>query len=86
MPGLSAIDIIGWIGAIEVLVGYVLVSARRLDGGSALYQVLNLTGGGLLVINTAYYGAYPSTILNLVWVVVAVLALRTYLRSRPSGA
>ena len=74
------IDAIGWIGAVAVLVAYALVSAERLESSSTAYQLLNLVGGSLLIVNTVYYGAYPSTILNLFWVGVAVHALVRYRR------
>ena len=69
------IDILGWIGSLEVILAYALISMQRLDGKSNLYQLLNLTGAIFLIINTWYYGAYPSTLINVVWVVIAVMAL-----------
>lgn len=69
------IDIIGWAGALALLVAYALVSMKRLEGNAASYQWLNLIGGACLVANTAYYGAFPSTFLNLVWAAVAVATL-----------
>jgi hypothetical protein len=29
---------------------------------------MNLVGGALLMVNSGYYGAWPSAALNLVWV------------------
>ncbi len=69
------IDIIGWIGSVEVILAYALISARKIDSHSHLYQWLNLTGALFLIINTAYYGAYPSTFINIVWVAIAAWAL-----------
>ncbi len=70
------IDILGWIGAIALLVAYALISARRLEGDSTSYQLLNLVGSILLMLNTLYYRAYPSSFLNLFWMGVALYALR----------
>ncbi len=70
------IDILGWIGAIALLVAYALISARRVEGDSTGYELLNLVGGVLLMLNTLYYGAYPSSFLNLFWIAVALYALR----------
>lgn len=72
------VDVVGWAGALAILLAYVLVSSRKMDGGSWVYQMLNLFGGAFLVLNTAWYGAYPSTALNFVWVVIAVVALARY--------
>jgi hypothetical protein len=68
-------DIIGWVGAVAVLVAYFLVSAGRVAGNSVLYQSLNLSGGVCLILNTVYYGAYPSSGVNVVWVGIALYSL-----------
>ncbi len=70
------IDILGWIGAIALLIAYALISAKRVEGDSTGYQLLNLVGSILLILNTLYYGAYPSSFLNLFWIAVALFALR----------
>ena len=69
------IDVIGWLGAAALLVAYGLVSAKRLDGDSMMFQFLNLVGAIFLIINTAYYGAYPSTFVNVVWIGIAVATI-----------
>ena len=77
------VDILGWIGSVEVILAYGLISAKRVDASSQFYQWLNLTGAILLIINTVYYGAYPSTFINLVWVFIALAALyRVYVLKR----
>ena len=69
------INIIGWLGSIGVLLAYVLVSTNRLKGDSVPYQMLNLFGSIFLMTNTIYFGAYPSTFVNLVWLFIAIFAL-----------
>ena len=69
------INIIGWLGSIAVLVAYVLVSTNRVKGDSISYQMLNLFGSIFLMTNTFYFGAYPSTFVNLVWLFIAIFAL-----------
>jgi len=69
------VDIIGWIGSVEVIAAYALISLEKLNSKSAFYQILNFTGAIFLIVNTIYYGAYPSTAINVVWVVIAVVAL-----------
>ncbi|MBI5032529.1 MAG: hypothetical protein HZB51_18545 [Chloroflexi bacterium] len=69
------INIIGWLGSIAVLLAYVFVSTNRLKGDSVPYQMLNLFGSIFLMANTIYFGAYPSTFVNLVWLFIAIFAL-----------
>ena len=68
-------DLIGWIGAALVLSAYFLVSTKRLNGDSGPFQWLNLAGGIGLLINTLYYRAYPSSLVNIVWILIAGLTL-----------
>lgn len=77
------IDIIGWIGSIEVIAAYGLNSYQKIKADSALFQLMNLTGGLFLIANTIYYHAYPSAFINIVWVIIAVLSLgRLYLKKK----
>lgn len=69
------INIIGWLGTILYLIAYGLVSAKRVEGDSWLYQGMNLIAGTLLIINTVYLRAYPSAGLNVAWVGIAIFTL-----------
>lgn len=75
MAPTSYIDIVGWISSVAVVSAYALISLDKLNSRSRVYQVLNLVGSLGLVANTAYYRAYPSTFVNIVWLVIAALAL-----------
>lgn len=75
------VDIAGWAGVILLLVGYALVSTRRTEGDSILYQSLNVLGALCLIINSAYYGAVPSVTINIIWIGIALLALAKKRRS-----
>jgi hypothetical protein len=69
------INVIGWTGAGTLLIAYTLVSLRGYGGTSAAYQCLNVVGSALLIVNTIYYGAYPSAFVNIVWIGIAFVSL-----------
>jgi hypothetical protein len=69
------IDVLGWIGSVEVIAAYALNSYQRMKSDSLYFQLLNLTGAIFLIINTVYYCAYPSAFINVVWVVIATIAI-----------
>jgi len=69
------IDILGWAGTILFLIAYGLVSVKKAEGDSWLYQGLNIIAGTFLIINTIYLHAYPSAGLNIAWVGIAFLTL-----------
>ena len=77
------VDVAGWIGMALLLGAYALVTAGRLPGTGLRFQLMNLLGGALLMVNSAWYGAWPSAVLNLVWVVIGTVGLvRLRLRAR----
>jgi hypothetical protein len=69
------IDILGWTGSILYLLAYALVSMKKAEGDSLLYQGLNIIAGVLLVVYTLSLGAYATTGLNAVWVAIGLLTL-----------
>ena len=69
------IDILGWVGTILYLVAYALVSMKKVEGDSILYQGMNIAAGTLLVINTLYLRAYPSAGLNVAWIGIGMVTL-----------
>jgi len=69
------IDILGWTGSILYLLAYALVSTKKTEGISLLYQGMNILAGVLLLIYTLYLGAYATTGLNIVWVAIGLFIL-----------
>ncbi|MBT1675433.1 CBU_0592 family membrane protein [Curtobacterium aurantiacum] len=75
------VEFLGWFGAVTVLAGYVLFSTGKIPNGP-LYQLFNLVGGLAVAINVAAHHAVPSTIVNGIWAVVAVVVLVKMGRAR----
>ena len=69
------IDILGWTGSILYLLAYALVSMKKAEGDSLIYQGINIIAGILLVIYTLALGAYATTGLNAVWVAIGLMTL-----------
>ena len=72
---MSVSDILGWIGSVEILTAFGLNSFQKIKSDSIAFQLLNLTGGTFLIINSIAHEAYPFTFINLVWVVISISAL-----------
>ena len=70
-------DAVGWLGAGSLLVAYAMISSRKMEADSTSYQVLNIVGSVLLVANTMFYRAYPSSFVNLIWAGIAVFSMAT---------
>jgi len=70
------VDVLGWIGAVLFLTAYALVSLKKVEGDSILFQGINIVAGIFLITNTVYWKAYPSAALNLAWIGIAIFTLR----------
>jgi hypothetical protein len=60
------------------------VTAGRLTGQSAWFQGMNLAGAAGFVVNGWWHGALPSTTLNVVWALIAAIALWSIWKRRSS--
>jgi hypothetical protein len=69
------INILGWIGSSLYLVAYALVSIKKTEGDSILYQGMNIIAGVLLVIYSFSLGAYATTGLNAIWAAIGLFTL-----------
>lgn len=69
------LEIVGWYGAVALIVAYVSVSFSWLAPQDVLFQVLNLTGGLAIVLHSLSRKAYPSVVINVMWSLVALVAL-----------
>lgn len=69
------VEIIGWIGAVLILGAYFLNINGKIKSNSLIYIISNLLAGIFFTINTLAHQAYPSMIVNIIWVLIAVAAL-----------
>lgn len=68
-------EIAGWYGALAILTGYTLVSFEIISSDTLLFQLLNLTGALGIIAIAAYKKVAQSIVLNIVWSVVAIIAI-----------
>jgi hypothetical protein len=72
-----AVNVLGWVGVVALLSAYWLVSTQKALGNSTTYQGMNLLGAMLVLVNSSYYGAYPSVGVNAAWIAIGAYALAT---------
>ena len=70
-----AVEVAGWIGALLILLAYLMVTLGRLTGQSLAFQWMNLVGAAGFVVNGWWHRALPSAALNVVWMLIAAAAL-----------
>lgn len=67
--------IIGTTGMLLLLVAFVLNLLKRVMQDSALYNILNIIGGGLLTYYAYSLNSIPFLILEVVWTLFATYKL-----------
>ena len=86
MSGLElGVEIVGWAGAMLILLAYLLLSAGKLTGQSLVYQGMNVVGAAGFVVNGWWHGALPSATLNVLWLAIGAFASIRILRRRRKG-
>jgi hypothetical protein len=80
-----AVEVVGWAGALLILLAYLLLSAGRLTGQSLVYQAMNIVGAAGFIVNGWWHGALPSTVLNIVWMGIGSVALWKIAQRRGSS-
>jgi hypothetical protein len=69
------IEILGWIASVLIVGAYASNIYGRLQADSLLYIWANIIGGCFFVVNTIFHHAYPSAVVNVVWVIIALNAV-----------
>jgi hypothetical protein len=68
-------ELFAWYGVAVILIAYALVSFDLLASDSLTYQILNATGAAGVMIISFMRRAYQPVVLNLVWTLIAVVAI-----------
>lgn len=76
----NLIEILGWYGTIAIVLAYALVSFSVLSSDSIWFQLLNGTGAVGIVVISLSKKAYQPGILNIIWTLIAVIAIFNILR------
>ena len=69
------IEVFGWYGTVAIVLAYALVSFSVLNATNIWYQLLNATGALGIVAISFYKHTYQPGVLNIIWAVIALLAI-----------
>lgn len=69
------IEILGWSGALLLLLAYGLLSVGKLRSQDVRYQSMNIIAGVFLIVNAVSNGVWPFVALNAVWALVGIFTV-----------
>jgi hypothetical protein len=70
-----SVEIMGWIASMLIVGSYALNITGKLETTSKWYIWANIIGGFFFIINTYFHQAYPSMLVNVVWVIIAFVMI-----------
>ena len=73
-----AVEVIGWMGALLILLSYALLSTGKLRAESLTYQSMNILGAAGFVVNSGWNGALPSAVMNVIWMGIGIYAVHQH--------
>lgn len=69
------VESLGWIASVLIVGSYTLNITGKLAAENKWYILANMIGGLFFVINTYFHQAYPSMVVNLIWVIIAIVMI-----------
>lgn len=71
-------EIIGWYGVSAILAGYALSTLAIISNESLIYLLLNISGATSVGIVSYYKKNTQTLVLNIVWALIALVAIVTF--------
>lgn len=68
-------EVLGWYGAIVIVLAYALVSFNAIPADGWIFQLLNLTGAAGIIVISVIKGVRQSVALNIFWAIIALVAI-----------
>ena len=72
---MNIFELIGWLGAVSYIIGYFLLSTKKLSSDQIIYHALNALGGICLVVNSVFLNDSPNFVVNLIWMGIAIYSI-----------
>jgi len=77
-------DIIGFSGAIAILIAYFFLQAKKMSPDGLAYSVLNLIGALLILFSLTYAWNLTAVFIEIIWVGISLFGiLKWYKASHP---
>lgn len=69
------VEVLGWIGSVLIVGAYGLNILGKLSSNAPAYIWMNMIGGLFFIVNTVHHHAYPSAVVNIIWVFIAIYSI-----------
>ena len=76
-------SILGWLGMILLILGYLMISFKKIRTKSKRFHLINLVGSVFLFTDAIYSLNFPVIVLNFFWAVISIVALVKLFKIKP---
>lgn len=74
-PTIEFHDIVGFCGAVAILLAYFFLQAKKMSPDGLLYSVLNLVGALLILFSLAYAWNLTAVLIEVVWLGISLFGI-----------
>jgi len=68
-------DVIGFLGAIAILIAYFLLQAKKMSSDGLIYSLLNLVGAVLILFSLANAWNLTAVFIEIIWCGISLLGI-----------
>ena len=68
-------DVVGFLGAISILIAYFLLQAKKMSSDGLIYSLLNLVGAVLILFSLANAWNLTAVFIEIIWCGISVLGI-----------
>ncbi|AUC83957.1 hypothetical protein CW731_01025 [Polaribacter sp. ALD11] len=73
----------GWAGALLFIIAYLFLLLEIFTTKEKMYHIFNALGAICLLINALYLDDTPNLVVNLVWLIIAIISIfKIFLKNR----
>jgi len=83
MEVFTLFSLMGWFGALLVVVAYILYFTKKLKINYVLYHILNLFGALGLILSTFITESWPALVLALIFAGISIAYIVKILSTKP---
>jgi hypothetical protein len=75
LPNLTWFDLMGFIGVVLIVIGYLLLQLDKLPSSSPIFSLLNAVGALLIIISLVFKFNLSAFIMEAFWFLISVMGL-----------
>jgi len=80
-PTVELHDIVGFFGAIAILLAYFFLQAKKMSADGVVYSLLNLVGAFLILFSLTYAWNLTAVFIEIIWLGISLFGIVKWYKS-----